>query len=82
MTSTTIRGVVAFFAITLTACAHAVKTEYIKVSVPVRCEIEIPERPKKQSEPLLTLTDILSYTRKLEIVLNACAGKKENGNER
>jgi hypothetical protein len=56
----------------LTGCAPVIKTEYITVKVPVRCEAERPERPIKQTDPILGLIDILEYTALLEIALDEC----------
>jgi hypothetical protein len=67
----------------LTACAPVIKTEYVTVEVPVRCEVERPERPEKSDNPLTGLIDILAYTRKLEVTLDACmdAPAREGGKQ-
>jgi hypothetical protein len=62
-----------------TACAPVIKTEYVTVEVPVRCEMERPERPEKSDNPLTGLIDILAYTRKLEVTLDACTDTPARG---
>jgi hypothetical protein len=57
----------------LFACAPVIKTEYVTVEVPVRCGIEKPARPVKDNDTALAVIDLIAYTRKLEVVLNACA---------
>jgi hypothetical protein len=66
--------ILVFCLLCLAGCAPATVTEYVYISVPVRCEIERPVPPQRQEDALLTLIDILSYTRKLEVALNACTG--------
>jgi hypothetical protein len=66
---------ITLFAIFCCACAPIVKTEYITVAVPVRCEIELPLRPVKDNDTVLAVIDLIAYTRKLEVVLQACIGE-------
>jgi hypothetical protein len=55
----------------LGACVKPI-VEYQYVEVPVRCDIERPARPAKDNDTALAVIDLITYTRKLEITLNAC----------
>jgi hypothetical protein len=54
------------------ACAKPPIVEYKYVNVPVRCDIGRPARPAKDNDTALAVIDLIAYTRKLEITLNAC----------
>jgi hypothetical protein len=49
-----------------------IKTEYVEVKVPVRCNVTIPPRPTYNSDPVMGVIDVLEYTEKLETLLKAC----------
>jgi hypothetical protein len=58
----------------LYGCHHpSPVVEYKYVDVPVKCTVEVPARPTKDSDTALAVIDLIAYTRQLEIVIEACS---------
>lgn len=49
-----------------------VKVEIQEVLVPIKCDVEIPQRPKRQMELVENIRAIALYAEKLEIALKEC----------
>lgn len=56
----------------LWGCSGAAVTKYYPVSVPVRCSVEIPDKPEYSEDTVVTNLNILSYAEKLLSALKAC----------
>lgn len=64
-----------FIVLSLCACSStAIVTK--EVLVPVKCEAEVPERPKKVRMVSHNVTNIIEYTEKLEALVDMCVEKR------
>jgi len=44
------------------------------VLVPVRCDVQVPERPRYGDDPVMGVVDLCEYAEKLELLLKICTG--------
>lgn len=62
-------------AFSLSACGNtAIVTK--EVMIPVKCQAEIPERPKKVRVISHNVANIIEYTEKLEALVEMCVEKR------
>jgi hypothetical protein len=58
-------------------CTRTVtKIEYRDVYIPVRCNINIPDRPAYNPNTVMGVINVLEYCEKLEVLLKTCTGGK------
>lgn len=69
--------VVAVFLILLCGCSHTT-TKYYPVSVPIKCSINIPDKPKYEDDVVINNINILRYAEQLHIALKVCTDNNFN----
>ncbi len=63
-------------ALFLAGCTSA--TVVTEVLIPVRCDVEVPQRPQPTEPSALWVTDLVSYTLMLEAALAYCVGRLDH----
>ena len=74
-------AVAIFCAVLFSGCAAKpniiTKTEFQKVIVPVRCEVELPQKPNFDPENLVSAQELAAYYAQIEVLLIACTKEEE-----
>lgn len=55
-----------------TSCHKTAQIQIQEVYIPIKCDIEMPKRPKKSHTLTQSLAQILKYTETLELALKTC----------
>lgn len=65
-----------FLSLFMFGCSTRVVTKYEEVYIPIKCDVYVPQRPKRQVDNFEYLKSILIYTEQLEIVIKGCVNKQ------